>query len=98
MTQAEGTAEAVTIITALMDRTWNAVVELRLIAAAKEIGRRLTLNIVNAVRMIGFVLCVTLVKSNKMVTLVQSYRLVRHWCCPLHLPVYFERRRLSDWT
>ena len=51
-------AEAATIITVAMERTENAIVEVRWINLAKEIGRRLILNIVNTVRMTVFVLYV----------------------------------------
>ena len=59
VTQAEGVAEAATIITVSMERTGNAVVEVRRIDAAKEIKRHLILNKVNPVRMI---VCVLFVK------------------------------------
>ena len=42
-----------------MERTGNAIVEVRRIDAAKEIGQRLILNIVNPVRMIVFILYVS---------------------------------------
>ena len=58
MIQAERATEAAKIITAAMEQTGNIIVEMRRINAAKEIGRRLILNIVNLVRMIVFVLYV----------------------------------------
>ena len=59
MTGAEGAADTATIVTAAMERTENAIVEVHWIDAAKEIGRRLILNVVNIVRMIVFVLYVS---------------------------------------
>ena len=50
---------AATIITAAMEGTGNAIVKVRQIDAAKEIRRRLILNIVNPVRMIVFVLFIS---------------------------------------
>ena len=54
VTQAEEAAEAATIIAAAMERTGDAIVEVRQMDAAKEIRRRLILNIVNPVRMVYF--------------------------------------------
>ena len=59
VTWAKGATEAVMIITTAMERAGNVIVEVLRIDAAKEIRRRLILNIINPVRLIVCVLCVS---------------------------------------